>query len=102
MAHRDLSDRPRGPQVWQQVLNEHWPSLEVSKRLKDVPAGQRIDVVARLVFAVDGETYLPGRAVRWTRQHVCVAINDRRLQVPYVWLAPADVTRRGDGDPAGG
>lgn len=101
-AHRDLSDRPLGPQVWQRVLNKHWPQLEVSKRLKDVPTDQQIDVIARVVFAVDGEQHLAGRAVRWTRQHVCVAIDDPRLQVAYVWLAPADVTRSRDGDPAGG
>jgi len=93
-AHRDLSDRPRGPEVWQKVTNEHWPASEVARSLRPLPSGQQIDVTARVVFAEDGEQWLPGRAERWTRQHVCVYISDRRLQVPYVWLAPADVRRR--------
>ena len=97
---RDLSDRPNPAEQWQKVQNENWPALEVAKRLKDVPAAQAIDVVARIVFETDGEQYLHGRAVRWTRDHVCVSISDRRLQVSYVWLNPADVRRRGEQDPA--
>lgn len=91
--HRDLSDRARGPDQWQDVTNEAWPPLGVARTLRDVPLDQQLEVVARLVFAVDGEQYLPGRAIRWTRTNVCVMINDPRLQVSYVWLAPADVRR---------
>jgi hypothetical protein len=94
-AHRDLSDRGRGPDQWQQVRNEHWPPLGVARALRDAPTGQQVDVTARVVFSVDGEQHLPGRATRWTRHHVCVVIDDPRLQVAYVWLRPADVHRTG-------
>jgi hypothetical protein len=94
MAHRDLSDRPRGPAVWQQVTNEHWPPAGVARSLRESPAERQIDVTARVVFAGDGEQFLPGRATRWTADHVCVCISDPRLQVAYVWLAPSDVRRR--------
>lgn len=90
---RDLSDRPNPAAQWQKVLNEDWPALDVAKRLRDVPVAQAIDVVARIVFETDGEQHLHGRAVRWTRDRVCVWISDPRLQVSYVWLAPGDVTR---------
>lgn len=91
--HRDGSDRPNPHSLWQDVTNEHWPSAEVARTLRDVPAGQQIAIIARVVFAGDGEQRLPGKAVRWTRHHVCVHVSDRRLSVPYLWLAPDDVTR---------
>ena len=73
--HRDLSDRPRGPDQWQDVTNEAWPPLGVARTLRDVPLDRQLEVVARLVFAVDGEQYLPGRALRWTRTNVCVMVS---------------------------
>lgn len=79
---------------WQDVSNEHWPPLGVARSLRQVPAEQQIEVTGRVVFAVDGEEWLPGTAVRWTRQNVCVRFGDPRLQVGYLWLAPADVRRR--------
>lgn len=78
---------------WQRITNEHWPPAEVARSLKDVPGERQIDIVARLVFEVDGEQHVQGRAVRWTKHHVCVWTSDGRLQVPYVWLAPSDVRR---------
>lgn len=91
--HRDGSDRPNPRGLWQDVTNEHWPPAEVTKRLRDVPRDQQIDVIVRVVFDVDGEQQLAGRAVRWTKDSVCVAVGDPRLRVHYVWLAPADVRR---------
>lgn len=96
--HRDGSDRPNPHSLWQDVTNESWPPGTIARTLRD--ADHAIDVTARVVFALDGEQYLPGRATRWTRQHVCVAISDPRLQVSFVWLNPADVRRRGEQDPA--
>lgn len=93
--HRDVSDRPNPHSLWQEVTNEHWPAPGVAKTLRDVPRAQQIDVIARVVFATDGEQHLAGRAVRWTKQHVCVTIDDRRLQVAYLWLAAGDVRRAG-------
>lgn len=78
---------------WQAVTNKHWPSPELARTLRDVPADRQIKVVARVVFEDDGEQLLDGTAVRWTRNHVCVWLNDPRLQVAYVWLAPTDVRR---------
>lgn len=76
------------------MLNEHWPPAGVARSLRDVDPDRQIEINARVVFAGDGEQLLEGTAVRWTRQHVCVRIGDPRLQTAYVWLAPADVTRR--------
>ncbi|MEV6413825.1 hypothetical protein [Kribbella sp. NPDC051718] len=78
---------------WQAVLNEHWPPAAVARSLRDVPSDRQIPVVARVVYKDDGEQQLAGVAVRWTQQHVCVRIGDRRLATGLVWLAPADVWR---------
>lgn len=96
--HRDLSNRPNPHSLWQNVTNESWPPGTTARTLRD--ADHAIKVIARIVFEVDGEQYLAARATRWTRQHVCVAISDPRLQVSFVWLNPADVRRRGEHDPA--
>lgn len=98
--HRDGSDRPNPHSLWQAVTNRSWPPGDIARTLRDAPADQQIDVIARIVFADDGEQHLPGLATRWTRQHVCVSISDPRLQVQFVWLNPADVRRRGEQDPA--
>jgi hypothetical protein len=49
---------------------------------------------ARLVFARDGEQWLYGWAVAWTKDAVCVQLEDRRLPTSRIWLAPSDVQRR--------
>lgn len=93
--HRDLSDRPRAVDSAQNVTNAHWPLPAIAQTLRDVPTAEQIPVTARIVFDVDGEQFLPGDAVRWVPgRYVCVAVQDPRLLVPYVWLRPADVRRR--------
>lgn len=77
----------------QRVLNESWPAPEVARKLRDVEVWRQIEVNARVVLENDGPEWLPGTAVRWTRQHVCVLLPERRLLVPYVWLNPSDVRR---------
>lgn len=81
-----MSDGQPKPQA---VLNESWP---------DQPRGlsrrEPIDVQVRIVWAVDGEQWIDGRAVRWTGRHVYVEFDDRRIRTTGVWVAPADVVRR--------
>ena len=81
-------DRSRAGQT---LLNEDWPPPAIARRLKNAAAP--IEVEARLVFDRDGEAWLPGHALRWTKMHVMVEIIDPRLQVSRVWLAPHDLHR---------
>lgn len=53
-----------------------------------------IDVIARVVWADDGEEHIPGRALAWTTGEVFVEIRDPRWQLDSVWLTAADVQRR--------
>ena len=78
-------------QLFQDVLNEQWPPSAVARNLK--PTSPGIDVLVRIVWENDGPQELSARAIAWTQQHVKVYLSDPRLQVPYVWLRPADVRR---------
>jgi len=89
----DPSDGSGVSAGWQRVTNTSWPPLGIARTLRDFPSEHQVDVVARIVFEDDGEQFLPGRATRWTRSHVCVLIVDPRLQVAYNWLAASDVRR---------
>lgn len=91
-ARRAAYDRRRAQRLHQQVLNEHWPPSDKARRMSH--GRDPIDVRARLVFARDGETWLNGRAVAWTRSLIKVYVPDDRLQVKRVWLLPADVRVR--------
>lgn len=85
---------------YQPVTNESWPFRDEdgwhARGLNDKPAEEQVDVVARVVFQDDGETWLEGRAVRWTdnHTHACVLISDPRLQTGYVWLRAHEVRPR--------
>lgn len=85
-----MSSRAQPPHVLRrrQVLNMHWPPK---------PAGFRdhepIPVIARVIWAGDGEEFLPGEALRWDAHHVYVRIDDPRCEGNGVWLKPADVYR---------
>lgn len=73
-----------------QILNQDIPHGDVPIR----PMG-RIPVIAHLVTAA-GEQLRPGLAIRWTRTHVMVCIEDhteRKIRADYLWLRAADVTR---------
>ena len=81
----------------QRVYNEHWPFRDSKGRgHAEGVATQRdwIAIRARLVFARDGEQWLYGWAVAWTKDAVCVQLEDRRLPTSRIWLAPSDVQRR--------
>jgi hypothetical protein len=77
---------------FQRVLNAHWPSVAVATGLPDQPVTYQ--VWARVVWERDGEQWMYAEAVKWNTQYVKVAINDRRMQVVWTWLRPADVRRR--------
>jgi hypothetical protein len=55
----------------------------------------RIPVIARLVTH-EGVECRPGVAIRWTRTHVMVCIEDHtesRVRADYLWLSAGDVVR---------
>lgn len=84
----------------QWILNEVWPFRDSSgphaRGISDKLAEEQVDVVARVVFQDDGETYLQGRAVRWTDDftHVCISISDLRIRTGLVWLVVDDTRPR--------
>lgn len=87
--------RPDGPQR-QKVLNEHWPLRDSkgphARGIPDQP--NPIPVRARIVWEGDGEQWIEGKAGRWTRNAVFVALDDERLRAIGVWLRPEDIRRR--------
>jgi hypothetical protein len=52
------------------------------------------DVVARIVWADDGEEQFQTVALGWTRRNVYVRVTDTRCQFTACWLDAADVKRR--------
>lgn len=89
-------DRPTVPD--QAVTNEHWPPPAIARTLKPFDSEHHRDVLARIVWAVDGEEWVPAKAIAWTPsdratppEYVKLWCDDPRLQVPYAWLRPADV-----------
>lgn len=82
----------------QTVLNESWPQRDSkgfhARDIPHQPVEKHLKVTVRLVFATDGETFLDGRATRWTRSHVFVELADPRLAVMFVWVLARDVRRR--------
>ena len=71
------------------VLNQEMPN-GVPLR----PMG-RIPVIARLVVR-EGVELRPGMAIRWTRTHVMVCLEDHSAQpvrAEYLWLQAVDVVR---------
>ena len=81
----------------QKVLNESWPFRDSNgdrhaRGLDDKPANEQVDVVVRVEFDQDGETYLAGRAIRWTdnNTHACVVVNDPHLLTGHLWVRTRD------------
>jgi hypothetical protein len=90
IGHHSSPDPGHKPH--QAVLNVSWPLRdEKGPHARHIRDSGRIPVTARLVFEDDGPTWVDCTAVRWHGTHVCVYVHDDRLQVPYVWLAAADV-----------
>jgi hypothetical protein len=55
---------------------------------------QPVPIVARIVWADDGEEYVETVAAGWTGQLVYARVPDRRYRLTSVWLNAADVKRR--------
>ena len=84
-----------GSEGRQDVLNESWPLVdEKGKRhARGIANREPIAVRVRVVFDVDGETWLEGHADRWHGRSVHVTIEDKRLRANGVWVDAGDVTR---------
>ena len=54
-----------------------------------------VPIVARVVWAVDGEEHIDTVALGWTGQAVYVRLPDPRCRTNSIWLDGADVKRRG-------
>jgi hypothetical protein len=55
---------------------------------------QPVSIVARIVWADDGEEFIETVAAGWSGQLVYVRLPDTRYRRTSVWLAAADVRRR--------
>jgi hypothetical protein len=53
-----------------------------------------VPIVARIMWADDGEEYIETVAAGWSGQLVYVRLPDRRYRLTSVWLNAADVRRR--------
>ena len=53
-----------------------------------------VPIVARVVWAVDGEEHVNTVALGWTGQAVYVRLADPRCRSNAIWLDGADVKRR--------
>jgi hypothetical protein len=53
-----------------------------------------VPVVARVVWAEDGEEYIETEAAGWTGRDVYVRLPDSRHRLTSVWLDASDVKRR--------
>lgn len=79
---------------YQRVDNQAWPK-DVEK-IRDQEAADQVPVKVRIVFRDDGETMLDGLAIRWSAdfRHICVQVNDPRLQTGLVWVRREDTQPR--------
>lgn len=82
----------------QKILNTSWPLRDKdgqhARGIDDQPADNQRPCWVRLVFDVDGEVELPGRARRWNQSHVYVSVSDPRVPNMAVWVRAGDVRRR--------
>jgi len=64
---------------------------------KDIPVklpGPSYSVISRLVLLDGSEEYRPSKAVRWSRSHVMIKLQERDgIEPEYVWLRVEDVQR---------
>jgi hypothetical protein len=63
-------------------------------RVPDRTFNPPVPIVARIVWADDGEEHLETEALGWTGRNVYVRMPDRRYNRTAVWLDAADVRRR--------
>ena len=81
-----LTTPPPSWATWQRIVND--------TGVRDAPRRDPIPVVARVVWATDGEEHLPGQAIAWTRSEVLVELRDPRCATVGPWLLATDVRRR--------
>lgn len=72
---------------WQEILN--------ALPARDLPDRVPVAVVARVVWADDGQEWLDGEAERFDPgAAIYVRLHDRRCSTLGVWLEPDDVRRK--------
>jgi hypothetical protein len=83
-----LTTPPPSWATWQRIVND--------TGVRDAPRRDPIPVLARVVWATDGEEHLPGEAIAWTSSEVLVELRDPRCATVGAWLPASDVRRRPD------
>lgn len=81
-----LTTPPPSWATWQRIVND--------TGVRDAPRRNPIPVLARVVWASDGEEHLPGQAIAWTRSEVLVELRDPRCATVGAWLPSTDIRRR--------
>jgi hypothetical protein len=69
-------------------------SNDVGARVPEHTLSPPVPIVARVVWAVDGEEHTDTVALGWTGQAVYACIADARCRTNAIWLDGADVRRR--------
>ena len=86
-----LTTPPPSWATWQRIVND--------TGVRQAPRRDPIAVLARVVWATDGEEQVQGQAIAWTRSEVLVELRDPRCATVGPWLPAKDVRRR-SGPPA--
>jgi len=89
-------DVSNNTEQWQEILNQSWPLADDhgKRHARGIANRVPIAVRVRVVFELDGETWLDGQALRWHGRCVYVEVGDRRMQVRGVWVDADDVNRQ--------
>jgi hypothetical protein len=74
---------------WQTLTNARPIPTRSAQRDIDPPARVRV----RLAWEQDGEESRDTTAVAWAGRDFLVRLDDRRVQIQWVWLTRADVER---------
>ena len=72
----------------QKILND------TGARVPEHTFNQPVPIVARIVWADDGEEHIETVAAGWSGQLVYVRLPDTRYRLTSVWLDASDVRRR--------
>jgi hypothetical protein len=76
------------------ILNDRPAPDDTGGRQTEHTFHQPAPIVARIVWADDGEEFIETLAAGWSGQNVYVRLPDRRYRLTSVWLDAADVKRR--------
>ena len=80
--------QPDKPWDWQPITNG------LGARVREHTLSPPVSIVARVVWAVDGEEHIDTVALGWSDQAVYVRLADPRCRTNAIWLDGADVKRR--------